>query len=204
MTTPHVLDQLPLWVEGDLSSRDHAEVQAHLALCSSCRAEADRLRTSQAWLREALDSPFEAADRDQFRRRVMDQIRSEPVRSPHRRLLPRPVLLAAGAAALMIITLVWHQARPGAVSPPEAEAPTAATLPQAKAATEGPPRQALGDPTRAAPRVARYHPVAEANPPRHEAAARIEFQTADPTIRIIWLAQAKPFSEAIPPFQEAP
>jgi hypothetical protein len=45
--------------------------------------------------------------------------------------------------------------------------------------------------------------VAPADSPP-EAPTRIEFQTADPTIRIIWLARATPLPEANPSTQEAP
>ncbi|MCM2249397.1 MAG: zf-HC2 domain-containing protein, partial [Geothrix sp.] len=69
--TIHVLDQLPFWVEGDLSAADLAAVEGHLAECPACRAAAEHLRISQTWLRDALASPFSVADEGAWQRAVM-------------------------------------------------------------------------------------------------------------------------------------
>ena len=196
--TPHVLDQLPLWIEGDLAAAELAAVDRHLADCPACRAAAESLRTSQTWLREALAPPFDARDHDAFRRRVMDQIRAES-RAPSRRLNPRPALLAACAAALLVATLTWRRERPTSGRP----APMAALQPNPEPAPEA-PSPARAEPTGTAPRPARPRMATAPADSPPEAPTRIEFQTADPTIRIIWLAQAKPLPEANPPTQEVP
>ena len=46
--------------------------------------------------------------------------------------------------------------------------------------------------------------IQEAEPPAQDPPTRIEFQTADPNIRIIWLAQAKPLPDATHPLSEEP
>ena len=193
--TPHVLDQLPLWVEGDLGASDLAAVDHHLAQCQTCHAAAEDLRTSQRLLRASLASPFADADALRLRQRVMDQVRMEARPRPVRHLALRPALLAACAASLLIGVLTWRQG-PGHPIPPAlplAPAPPMATMPPEKFASPSllATRETL--PQRAAhPRPA-AKPEAE-SPPLGEP-ARIEFQTADPTIRIIWLAQAKDLSE---------
>ncbi|HEX7552826.1 MAG TPA: zf-HC2 domain-containing protein, partial [Geothrix sp.] len=111
MTTPHVLDQLPLWIEGDLDTTGAAEVEGHLATCPTCRSTAEELKTSQAWLRDAMAPPFTAGHRDHLRRRVMDQVRAEAAARSTHHLAVRRSLLAACAASLLIATLVWHQQR---------------------------------------------------------------------------------------------
>ncbi|HEX4846168.1 MAG TPA: zf-HC2 domain-containing protein, partial [Geothrix sp.] len=170
--TIHVLDQLPLWVEGDLATAEMAAVDRHLGDCPACRAAADRLRTSQAWLREALAPPFDAGDHESLRHRVMDQIRAER-RPSERRLRTRPALLAACAAILLVATLTWRQERP-APGPP---APMAALKSNPEPAPEA-PSLARAEPARIAPRSARPPmAVAPADTPP-EAPARIEFQTA--------------------------
>ena len=197
MTTPHVLDLLPQWVEGDLSSLDRAHVQAHLALCPSCRVEADHFSTSQAWLREALATPFEAADRDRLRRSVMDQIRAESAPDFHGSFRPRPAILAACAAALLVATLTWRQERPSVMPHPEPQttAPTTAT----PARAEPPLHSTHRNTARAAP-----HPTRESTPAAQNGPSRIEFRTSDPTVRIIWLARATPLPDTTLPIQEAP
>jgi hypothetical protein len=200
MTTGHVLEQLPLWVERDLDPQDTEAIEIHLAHCPACRVEAERLRTSQAWLREALGSPFEASDQVQLRRAVMAQIRSEPPRRPVRRLTSRPAFLAACAATLLVaVGLLLRLEPPGRTLPPVAGPSTAAPPP----AQPGPPRPlAVRTQAHAAPNPGALRPPAAPSPPDREAPARIEFQTADPTIRIIWLAKAKPQPTTNPSLEE--
>lgn len=207
MNSPHVLEHLPLWVEGDLGESETAVIDGHLAECSACREAAEDLRRSQAWLREAMASPFEARDRDRLRRAVMDRIRAEAALPPSPRFLTRPALLAACAASLLVASLAWWLPRD------RGQAPTMVRVAPAPDGTLGPSGR-TPQPITAVPRIspspqirvtqARIAPV-----PTHETEsppsepARIEFQTADPTIRIIWLAQAKPMPETTP-FPEEP
>jgi hypothetical protein len=191
----HVLEQLPLWIGGDLGPADMAAVDAHLSRCPACQQEAAHLRRSQAWLRETQEPPFEAGDRARLRRNVLAQIRQEPLPSPIQRFRPRPAWLAACAAALLLAVLTWHRDTPVRLPVPDAAPPTVNPVPSPP---DPPPHQT----TQAALRPPRAKPVEAAPVP--EAPARIEFQTADPTVRIIWLAQARPLPEAIPPTQEVP
>ena len=198
MTMPHVLDRLPLWIEGDLEAADMAAVDRHLSQCPACQEAAEGLRASQAWVRESTTSPFDAADHGHLRRQVMGRIRAEA--RPIRRLHLRPALMAA--AALLLAVLVWQQpgGREGTPLPSD-PLPSPLEVPpsSARAARPEPPPPATSLPH------PRGRPASKADlesPPQSEP-TRIEFQTADPTIRIIWLAQAKPLP-ATEPLPEEP
>ncbi|MBK8790199.1 MAG: zf-HC2 domain-containing protein [Holophagaceae bacterium] len=192
--TLHVLHQLPLWVEGDLDAADMAAVDRHLAQCPDCRSAAEGLRASQIQLREAMVSPFGTADRERLRRQVMAQVRAEAAAKPVRRLMPRSALLAACAASLLLAIFLWRQG-PAVEVPQPTPAPSAPQQPP-----QPPPALALQQdrtpPTTRGPAAS----PREAPPPASP--TRIEFQTADPTIRIIWLAQSNPLPDATPSLEE--
>lgn len=202
--TLHVLDQLPLWVEGDLNAADLATVEGHLAECTACHAAAERLRTTQTWLREALASPFDASDGVALRRSVMKQIRVEAATKPIRRLAIRRGLLAACAASLLIATLIWRRERPTVAPAPGIPAPTSALNPVAEPTLAASQRPAHHDSARILPPPTRPRTAVLPADSPPEAPARIEFQTADPNIRIIWLARATPLPEAEPTRPEEP
>jgi anti-sigma factor RsiW len=189
----HVLDRLPDWVAGDLDGPEAEGVRAHLDRCQGCRAAADRIREGWTWLQEAMDPPFSAADHADLRRAILDRLRQERPPQPAARFAPRAAFLALAAAALLLLALAppWRHVppAPGRPAPPpwnEAHAPLLASPTQAESPRAAPPRLAQARPT---PRTA---------PDRNPAPTRIEFQTSDPTVRIIWLAQATPPSR--PPF----
>lgn len=172
----HVKDQLPLWIGGDVEASEATAIEAHLAQCESCRAEADAYRQSQAWLKEASLPPFEPEEREALRRTVMAQIVSRPPATARWIGWGAAVLAAAS-----VLFLTLHRTK----SPvPEAPAPRLATMEPPKLAPAPVPPL----------RVARRH----AHPPRPDLTltaagpgpSRIEIQTANPRIRIIWLARA--------------
>lgn len=198
--TTHVLDQLSLWVEGDLPHDAAAAVEDHLTECPACHEAADRLRQSQAWLREALASPFDTTDQNRLRQAVMDRIRTEPLGAPTRWFVPAPALLVA-AAVLVVIVLTWN--RPHGKANPISAAGSAPVGEAAVPPHPLPPRLELAKAAHAQAQArSRPRPGPETIP-RGEP-TRIEFQTADPTIRIIWLAQATPQPDTNPPLPEAP
>lgn len=192
--TLHVLHQLPLWVEGDLDAADMAVVDHHLDQCPDCRSAAENLRASQIQLREAMVSPFEASDRERLRRQVMVQVRAETTAKPVRRLLPRFALLAACAASLLLTVFLWRRNPAVIVQHPAAVPNTPRQPPQPPPAVsvrlDSPSHHTLGT----------LAPLRE--PPSPLGPTRIEFQTADPTIRIIWLAQSNPLPDATPSLEE--
>ena len=189
MSDRHVLSQLPLWVEGDMEGREASAVEAHLAACESCRAEAEMLRESQAWLKSA-PPPFGAEDRDSLRREVLARIRSAPAGR-------KPTLVwwgaAAMAAAASLLIALFHHGRS-----------EAASLPAPSVAVIVPPTTAPVAPTLRVVSIARRHPVPRPlDPEAGPGASRIELQTSNPRIRIIWLARATtPPDGSLHPTQE--
>ena len=192
MTTAHVLEQLPFWIEGDLSTQACEAVQAHLDLCPSCRATAEDLRTSQAWLREALEPPFDATDREALRRAVMDQLRQAQRTAPARPLRLRPVLLAACAAALLVAGLARLLDRPVQTTQPLVTPSAAFAAAQATVPLAASPHPVQANQDRPVSSRTRPHPPQAAPGPFSASPTRIEFQLPDSNIRIVWLAQATP------------
>ncbi|HTL98519.1 MAG TPA: zf-HC2 domain-containing protein [Holophagaceae bacterium] len=187
MIARHITHLLPLWVEGDLDARASAAVEAHLGLCEFCRAEADALRDSQAWLKSGGLPPFHDADRDRLRREVLARIGTEP-RAPQRRAMGWGAAVLVAAATLVV--LLFHRERP---EPARGPAPRVAAAVPAVV-----PPKSIPAPLPLVPRpvlVARRHPVPSHPDPDEAAgpgASRIEMQTSNPQIRIIWLARATP------------
>lgn len=172
MTMRHVIDQLPLWIEGDLDPRERQVVEAHLAGCAECRAEAEAFRESQAWLKDEETPAFNADEREALRAGVLARLRAKPS--------TRPMWLgvaALAAAALLIVLARPHPSPAVAARPPAPEKPIE-------------PAPAIPAPERPV-RLARHRPI---HPPLDSdagpGASRIEIQTDNPQIRIIWLARA--------------
>ena len=108
MNHPHVLERLPLWVEGDLPSPEAMEVETHLVACPTCRAAAEAFAASQAWLKDTPEAPFTAADLVELRQEVLARIHAEA--TPRRRVRPLRPFLALAAAALCVLTgTLWTQ-----------------------------------------------------------------------------------------------
>lgn len=170
----HVLDLLPLWVEGDLPTGEALQVEAHLSGCETCRAAAEALRSSQAWLKEAPGAPFEAADHARFRGEVMASLRQA---TRKRRAFRLRAALAVAAAALCALLGTLRSRGRTADLPAPTVARTGPTSPVL------PPQPAQGERTRHP--SARRRPEAPVRP--LPALARIDLQTSNPQIRIIWL-----------------
>lgn len=188
MICRQVQDQLPLWVEADLPAAVLAAVADHLQQCAACQTRAEALRASQAWLKDPEPPPFDLADRARLRREVMARIRAEAPRKTAF-LRPRPLLAAAAVLLALLGTGLVHFL-------PQAPAPARPALAQAsprQVPIPEPPILPAAVPARPIPRPHLAHrpsPSArsiEAEP----AVTRIELQTDNPQVRIIWLAQAQ-------------
>jgi anti-sigma factor RsiW len=188
MTCQDVQTQLPLWVEGDLPDPETGALEGHLARCGCCREAAEALRASQAWLKAGPPPPFTEADHAQVRQAVLDRIRAEATLRPAPFRARRALLwVAAGGLFVLGLTLRWP--RPAAPPMPGHRPPLARQEPApAPPGVQPPPR-----------RLAR-NPRPESRP-EASALTRIELQTSNPQIRIIWLARTQapaPATEAQP------
>ena len=174
MTMRHVSDQLPLWVEDDLDAPAMAAVEAHLAACDACRAEAEAFRESQAWLKEG-HAPFADEDREALRRAVLAQVQAG---ADPRRAWWGAALGVLAAAALIIFLVRPNPAQLTTALPSSPPAPVQTLEPPL-------PSPAV-KPVRAPRRRATPRPLEQAAGP---GVSRIEIQTRNPQIRIIWLAR---------------
>jgi anti-sigma factor RsiW len=119
-----IRDQLPDWVNGSLSLEVAADVEAHLAKCSACTAEAHLLRA----LRDALRTEPEV-DLGRIESAVTARTRGSAVRSERPRRW-RPLLggLAVAASVVLGMLLLREASEPPAArSPMVAVAPDSAT-----------------------------------------------------------------------------
>lgn len=206
MNSFHVIDRLPLWIEGDLPDTEAHQVSEHLSGCASCRAAAEALRESQSWLKDAPPAPFDENDFIKLRRNVLEQLATEglsPFRSKVIRFFQRGPLVAAAAALLLILLTPWIRIPK---ANPQAE-------PEKRASSSSIPRLALPPtevrtPVQASPRVpiqSQQNHLSAVSPSKVGSPkildeipitqVRIELQTSNPAIRIIWL----PRSPAEPP-----
>lgn len=209
---------LPLFVEGDLPPRKSERVRRHLENCLVCRGLQEQYRASQQWLR-ASAHPTVAGERlEVMRRTVLRRIEVEP--RPGRLWLaieragvalrrwasqPAVAVAAVGMVVLVSVTmtrglggsrlgaqleLIEPQVQleelidDGAETPDDPETILAAATPEE-----------MADGTETGEAVA--------NDGTEENAAskmRIEIQTQDPNVRIIWFAPAA--AEAAAPGRE--
>jgi hypothetical protein len=210
---------LPLFVEGDLRAIRGRAVASHLRSCARCGEVADGYRASQRRLRLYGPSEVDDALLDAIRESVMKRLEREARRPGRARLtfdlLPaRRLALAAVAvfiAAGAILALLGERGRDETAGEPVAArnsvGESAVTGPgPAEVAAPGVARVERPNPerpTRTAPRVskpaparsrgagtrrARRSPADESDPVPPQ---RIELQTSDPLIRIIWFAPGK-------------
>lgn len=218
MTTSHVHDLLALHAGGDLDPTDTVRVEAHLATCPDCLALAQAYAESRAWLAAAPDAPFSGGERRAIREAVMDQVRREARPRVQARIPAWKPLLGVAAALMLLLAglRAWQPTTSPApslaqVSKPQtashdtpvadASRPAQATSGAATSARTGPtdcpdtaPTMAQERPTRTVQMARLQAPADSASdgPQPLAAPTRIEIQTDNPNIRIIWLAQATP------------
>ncbi len=199
---------LPLYASADLPALQLAQVRAHLAQCESCAASAEEFAATNEWLRQVAAPEFDDAFYADLRYAVRQELAAEPVRSMWWRLpWLKPCAVAAAVLLLAIFSLRLFQTKgvprsdivktPASPQPPDAaRAPMPLTnqLAQTRKAVMT-PRRIARQRVRAVPQpetapaviVASAEPAPAANTAEPEM-LRIEMQTADPNIRIIWFA----------------
>jgi anti-sigma factor RsiW len=180
---------LPLFVGRDLDAGRSGRVSAHLTECERCRALEAGLRESREWLQSVAPPPLNESDYSAVRRGVWERIEAKGNTAAERRRRAGRLVLAGGllAGALLAVFLSVHshsrtlqpEAQRLAASP--AAVPTLEPSLLAKSSPDPSPAHAIPW----APR-ARARP---AGPPAISSVVRIEFQTANPGVRIIWLVK---------------
>ena len=212
MNCTRITPLLPLYASADLPAPQLAQVSAHLAQCESCAASAAEFISTRAWLREVAAPEFDETFYAELRYAVRQELAAQPARAAWRTLQWKPLAVAAALLLLTIFSLRLFQTK--GVPPTDiVKTPASPQLPDAGrtpmlpanvfAQTQKviqPLRNVWRQRVRTVPKletapeeVAMAEP---ANVPELPPAAnvvepemlRIEMQTADPSIRIIWLA----------------
>jgi len=198
MNCENARNLLALRAGGDLPGSDVARLSGHLEACSGCRALGDELTASVAWVRDSTAPPVAVEEYAAIRRDVWRRIEAggERPRSP---LAGRLVLTAAGlfAAALAAVILdrrAPRESRTVVAAPPAATAAARAVGPSPALAeapsVPAPAHVVTAGPVRAAASILR-RPAGRRSPAvsGESAVERIEFRTANPNVRIIWLVR---------------
>jgi hypothetical protein len=179
---------------GDLTERQAQATALHLNVCERCRALERELAESRRWLERGEAPPFGQAENAALRRSVWREIEARGAAS--RRSFPgrgRIAFVGAGLLAAAVAVLLVSQREAREPGPPLLPPKPVLASRMSPAPVES-SRQDEGSP-RSSPVAA----VASLRPPRHPAnrtaragdggVARIEFRTANPNVRIIWLVK---------------
>ncbi|MDX2030524.1 MAG: zf-HC2 domain-containing protein [Blastocatellia bacterium] len=179
---------IPLFVGDDLAPREADALRAHLASCPQCEARAAEFADSRAWLQSLQPPAF-----DDLRGAVLGAIQAEPPRGGwfDRRRAPRWALLAA-CLLLLAGAALFMRRGPAPKPAPDLTQVARPEPPLPESRRIDPPRFDPPTPRRAMPR--RHPAPAQPSPTPADLATtsdemlRIEMQTEDPNIRIIWFA----------------
>ena len=179
---------LPLLAGSDLDADRARDVREHVSGCERCRALEGELETSREWL-VSERPPFSEEDYAAVRRGVWREIEA---RGAWERAV-RPGRLAVTGGALLgavLVALLWHRPRTAGPAPAAAIAITAPAPASVAAATPQPSveERSVPAPVRL-PRQQALAPVRARAEAAEGVAVKIEFQTANPDVRIIWLVK---------------
>ena len=155
----HASEVLPWYVNGSLSSAEHARVEHHIGECAACRAELAALRELQSVVQSEGEEAVEADALARMHARIAeDEARCAPARAGRRgwlgtqwRLSPSPVRLALGLQLVLVLSLgaLAAMGSPSAIYRTLAATPSPAqgarlTVVFDDAATQGEIRRVLG------------------------------------------------------------
>ena len=181
---------LPLFVGRDLDRARMSEVAAHLAACERCRGLRAELAAGRAFLEASPAPPLLSQDDYAALRRAVWRRIETGAGSPAVGRAGRLILASAGVLAVAFAAILVLRARSelprasGRSGAPPREEPAVAALP-VTAREEPPPPLApatsVGNTSHRAVRPAGRGP--------ESSVVRIEFQTANPDVRIIWLVK---------------
>ncbi|NOT63235.1 MAG: zf-HC2 domain-containing protein [Acidobacteria bacterium] len=208
MNCTRIAQWLPLYASSDLSDAQSVQVRAHLAQCESCATLADEYAAAREWMQGTGAPEFDETFFAELRYGVRQKLAAQSVRAAWWTLRWQPLVVAVALLLLMIFSLRLFQTKG---VPPTNIAKRHAPLQQPEAVpTPIPPINELAQtqkprvPWRKHGRALRIKQeekdtiVATATEPARvdevekvaePVMSRIEIQTADPNIRIIWLTQ---------------
>jgi anti-sigma factor RsiW len=187
---------LPLLAGGELEGRRKREIEEHLAGCEGCRLLHGDLLRGRASLASIPAPSLGEAESVELRRGVWREIESRGLRAGG--AVPRyPRFAVASAAGLLVAVLVglavFSKGRsgpavplPAAAVPGAREETVAAVAPARTVEKAGESAGPEPVPAKARPLRARAGRHTGAIPPE---VVKIEFQTANPDVRIIWLVK---------------
>jgi Putative zinc-finger len=227
MNCRRIDELIPLYVGGDLDEHAAGDVQSHLQSCEACRGLAAEYEASQVWLRAAEPPNFDDAFVDTIRAGVLRELAARETAPPFVERLrewfaPRRLVVATAALVLIfaVVLVFIYSSRPrvdrqdqqaGDYQPvPDVEKPQP-DLKSAPGANQTVPRHIR---RQASPRLrlalSRHRPEATPAAPVDASTAasqgaemlRIELQTSDPNIRIIWFTSNPADREALNPMDE--
>lgn len=198
---------LALREDGGLSPREARRLAEHLEGCGRCRALRRELAQGRRWIESAPPPPLAEEDFAAVRRGVWRVIEARGLDSRRSAFVARALGVAAAglaAAALGVIWLAREAPEPALerVAPPTAT-PLTTALPEPSSAGKSarlavpPAASSSVSPARAARvvRAARRRAVPAGEP----AFSRIEFRTANPNVRVIWLVEKGRGDSSAPP-----
>jgi anti-sigma factor RsiW len=211
MSCKRIQELVPLYVESDLPRRKLERVRRHLADCLPCRGQLEAFRASQRWLHSAPVPEVGGARLDQLRRSVWRHIAAQPPRSALTVRVERAWVSlrafaaqpAAAAAAVFVVVLgsvaLSRVGGFGATAVMPSETAPAAALASDEHFLDAPDE--LDDAEEVAPdrilaqaSLEESHDLIDGEMGREVAeegsaadnGLRIEIQTRDPNVRIIW------------------
>jgi anti-sigma factor RsiW len=207
MKCPSVAKLLPLYVEGDLPRRKDARVREHLRSCLPCRGLAEEYRGSQQWLHASAGPALPGEKLEELRQAVWRRLDEEPRPSALwlafergwialRRWAGQPsvAVAAVGLVVLGSVTMTRMAGVGGARLGVPADLPHEELSSDATEPSDDPEFLATATPDEL---VEGAEPgEAEATEETADHNMRIEIQTKDPNVRIIWLTP--PTTEAAP------
>jgi|SRR5215831_5852680 len=210
MDCKHIANKVWLYVEGDLKPREHERVTRHIASCPECEGLVREVTESQLWLKSSETERFDDAVLDNVRRGARQKI-AEMADARfgwlgfYARLNWKPLILACPAMLLMCWLAVHsvfyknrNRAAPGQVADGRGyspkKVPDTTTISDIASGIGSKDRIPVGR-KRRRPRLVGPEPglesrsqLATSRETRESAPLRIEIQTEDPNVRIIWFA----------------
>jgi anti-sigma factor RsiW len=204
MKCPSIEKLIPLFVEGDLSPGQTKKVRGHVDGCQACRTLVDDYRTSQRWLHGAPPLQVGGATLEGLRRSVWKRIASEPATPALRRHIEWAwASLRHWAAQPAMATLALFVVVTGSYALSRV---TTSPGPASRFSLEAPAAANHGDERSREPMLARatlddgsddLEPGTGDDSVASDDSMRIEIQTRDPDVRIIWFSPTEDRAPAV-------